>query len=175
MAKSVITGNLSKVSARYKRIAKAMPQAVERGFERLADEAIVLRYKTTRTWKKEHPRFYWKRTAHGVSIMTDSQIYARVDFGTRGPYKIPKVPKTDADKKPFLVFKGPYRAATKPRVIGSVNASRGGFWTRKRQVTHPGIKARNFTDEIARRVQKRAANVMRAELDKAINREAVGL
>jgi len=168
MSKAIITGNLSKVSARYKRIARAMPQAVERGFEVLADEAIVLHYKTTRTWKKEHPKFYWKRTAHGVQIMTDSQIYAWVDFGTK-PHVI------RAKNAPFLVFGWPYKAATKVRVISSTNASVGGNWARKIEVHHPGTKARSFTDEIAKRTQKRAANVMRAELDKAINQEAVGL
>jgi hypothetical protein len=167
--KVVITSNIGKVSARYKRIAKAMPQAVERGLEVLADEAIAMHYKTTRTWKKENPKFYWKRTAHGVQILTDSQIYVWVDKGTKGPYPIVPV------HAKALRFNTPYKAATKVRVIGSTNANVGKNQVVVMGVMHPGIKARRFTDEIAIRVQKRAANVMRAELDKTINKEAVGL
>jgi hypothetical protein len=168
VGKKVITGNLTKVSARYQRIARKMPQAVQRGFEVLADEAIAMHYKTTRTWKKEHPKFYWKHTAHGIAIMTDSQIYQWVDAGTK-PHIIRAV------NAPMLSFRYPYKSATKPRVIGSTNASVGKNWARKFEVHHPGTKPRHFTDEIATRVQKRAANVMRAELDKVINSEAVGL
>jgi hypothetical protein len=167
--KAVITSNLTKVSKRYRNIARKMPQAIEHGFERLGDEAIALHYKTTRTWRKEHPRFYWKRTAHGVTILTDSQIYQWVDAGTKGPYPIFPV------RAKALRFFTPYKAATKPRVIGSTNANVGKNEVIRMGVMHPGIKARSFTDEIAKRIQKRAANVMREELEKSINSEAVGL
>lgn len=167
--KAVITSNTTKISKRYRNIAKKMPQAVERGLEVLADEAIAMHYKTTRTWRKERPRFYWKRTAKGVMMLTDSQIYAWVDLGTKGPYPIVPV------RAKALRFFSPYKAATKPRVIGSTNASVGTTENFRQGVMHPGIKPRHFTDEIAKRVQKRAANVMRKELEKAINSEAVGL
>ena len=173
--KAVITSNTTKISKRYRNIARKMPQAIERGLEQLGAEAVALHYKTTSAWKKEKPTFAWQRTARGVKITTDSQIYAWVDQGTKGPYKIPTIPKVATDKKPWLIFRYPYTPSTKPRRIGSQASSRGDFWASKRQVTHPGIKARNFTDEIAKRVQKRAANVMRAELEKAINSEAVGI
>lgn len=144
-----------------------MPQAIDKGFDTLAQESIGLYQKTTRTWKHK-PKFYPVRTARGVTINTDSEIYGWVDKGTK-----PHIIK--AKNAPFLVFGWPYKAATKPRVINSFKANVGKNLAFKRQVTHPGIKARNFTDEITKRMQKRAAAVMRKALLDAINVEAVGL
>jgi hypothetical protein len=167
MAKKVITSNLTKLSAAHQRNAKRLPGAIEAGFAEIAAESIGLYQKTTRTWKHQ-PRFYSKRTARGVTINTDSDIYKWTDFGTR-----PHIIK--AKNAPFLVFRWPYKAATKPRVIGSTKATVGKNWARKLLVHHPGTKPRHFTDEISTRMQKRAANIMRKHLKAAINVEAVGL
>jgi hypothetical protein len=167
MAKKVITSNMGKLSKVHQRNAKRLPGAVEHGFEVIAAESIEMYQRTTRTWKHK-PRFYPKRTATGITINTDSDIYKWTDYGTK-PHII------RAKNAPFLVFRWPYKAATKPRVIGSINAKYGKFWARKLQVNHPGTKARHFTDEISKRMQKRAVTIMRAELKKAINVEAVGL
>lgn len=167
MARKVITSNLSKLSKAHQRNAKRLPGAVEKGYAVIAAESIVLYGKTTRTWRHK-PRFYSKRTAKGVTINTDSAIYGYVDFGTR-----PHVIK--ARRAPFLVFRWPYKAATKPRVIASYKAQTGPNWAKRKQVNHPGIKARNFTDEITKRMQKRAAAIMRKAIKDAINVEAVGL
>src|SRR5512139_827951 len=134
MTRRVITSNLSKLGKAHQRNAKRLPQAIERGFDTIAAESIVLYGKTTRTWKHK-PRFYSRRTARGVTINTDSAIYGYVDFGTR-----PHIIK--ARHAPFLVFRWPYKAATKPRVIASYQAKYGDNWARKKQVHHPGIKAR---------------------------------
>ncbi len=167
MTRKVITSNLSKLSKAHQRNAKRLPAAIERGFAAIANESIALYQKTTRTWRHK-PRFYPRRTARGVTINTDSDIYLWTDYGTK-----PHIIK--AKNAPMLVFRWPYKAATKPRVIGSINAQYGANWARKLLVHHPGTKPRHFTDEITRRMQKRAANIMRAELKKAINVEAVGL
>ncbi len=167
MAKKVITSNMSKLSKAHQRNAKRLPAAIERGFETIGKESIGLYQKTTRTWKHK-PKFYMKRTARGITINTDDPIYVWTDYGTK-PHTI------KAKNAPFLVFRYPYRAATKPRVIGSINAQYGKFWARKVEVHHPGTKPRHFTDEITRRMLKRSTTIMRAELKKAINVEAVGL
>jgi hypothetical protein len=167
MTRKVITSNLPKLSQAHQRNARRLPEALERGFDELAAESIGLYRKTTRTWKHQ-PRFYPVRTARGVTVNTDSQIYGWVDYGTK-PHII------EARNAPMLIFRYPYRAATKPRVIGSINARYGKNWARKFRVNHPGTKPRHFTDEITKRMQKRAANVMRKQLLAAINVEAVGL
>ena len=174
MTRKVITSNLSKLSQRHRRNTKRLPGAIEAGFAEIGRETIALYQKTTRTWKHK-PRFHPVRTARGITINTDDQIFMWIDEGTKGPYKIPKRPKTDRDPIPFLVFRWPYKAATRPRVIASYAASRGKNLAFKRQVTHPGIKARKFTAEITKRMQKRAAGIMRKRINDAINVEAVGL
>src|SRR5512139_189170 len=123
MGKKVITSNLPKLSAAHQRNARRLPQAIEAGFTEIAQESIGLYQKTTRTWKHK-PKFYPKRTARGVTINTDDQIYQWVDKGTK-PHII------RARNAPMLVFRWPYKAATKPRVIASYQASYGKNWARK--------------------------------------------
>lgn len=167
MAKQVIMSNLSKLSKRHQRIARAMPAAVEKGYEQIADESIVLYQRTTRTWKRK-PRFIPLRTPRGVTIATDSAIYKYVDFGTRAHDIV-------ARRVPFLVFRWPYKAATKPRVISSYKAQYGDNWAKRKRVRHPGIKARDFTDTIAKRMSKRANSILRKQLEQATFGEGTGL
>lgn len=167
MTRKVITSNLSKLSDRHKRAAKKLPSAIDAGYDEIANEAIGLYQKTTRTWKTK-VRFYSKRTARGVTINTDSDIYTWTDYGTK-PHVI------RAKNAPFLVFRWPYKAATKPRMIGSYQAQRGKNWARKFQVNHPGTKPRRFTDEITKRMLRRSHTIMRKKINEAINTEAVGL
>jgi hypothetical protein len=163
----VITSNASQVSKRYKALLKKIPDAQEKALSRLADEAIALHKKTTGTWRHK-PKFYKVRTKRGISVATKSDIYKWVDRGTK-PHII------RARNAKFLAFRYPYKAATKPRVIASYRATVGKNWARKFEVHHPGTKPRNFTDEIVKRIQKRAANVMREEINKVINAEGFGL
>jgi hypothetical protein len=165
--KSVITSNLPKLSRAHQRNARRLPDAIEAGFAEITVASIGLYEKTTRTWK-HRPKFYPKRTARGVTINTDSEIYGWVDEGTK-PHII------RAKNAPFLVFRYPYKAATKPRVIASYKTSYGKNWARKFEVHHPGTKPRKFTDEISKRMQKRAAGIMRKHINAAISVEAVGL
>jgi hypothetical protein len=158
---------MSKLSKAKRAAARRLPLAVARGYTQIAAESIDLYRKTTRTWKHQ-PDFYAERTARGVTINTDSAIYGYVDRGTRAHI-------IRAKRAPFLVFRYPYKAATKPRVIGSTKAQYGKFWARKIEVHHPGTKPRHFTDEIARRMQRRAANIMRKHIKEALSVEAVGL
>lgn len=165
--KRVIYSNLSQLGKRHQKAARKIPGAVDKAFDVIADESIALYSKTTRTWKHQ-PKFSKKRTARGIMITTDDQIFNWVDQGTK-PHVI------QAKNAPFLVFGWPYKAATKPRVIGSFRAATGKNVARKLMVHHPGTLPRNFTDEIRKRMQKRAATIMRKEINAAINVEAVGL
>lgn len=165
--KTVITTNGANVIDKYKRLLKKLPGAQDRALDILADEAIVLYKKTTRTWKHK-PVFLKRRRSRGVEVYTTDDIYKWIDRGTR-PHII------EAKNAPMLVFRGPYRAATKIRVIGSINAMTGNNWARKFSVRHPGTKARHFTDEITKRINKRAGAVMTKEIKKTINAEGFGL
>lgn len=164
MARKVITSNLSKLSKQHQRNAKRLPLAVAKGFTEIAAESVKLYQKTTRTWDHK-PAFYAKRVTRGITINTDSQIYQWVDRGTR-PHTI------EAKNAPFLVFRWPYKAKTKVRVIASYQAHYGSNLARKFRVHHPGTAPRHFTDEITRRMQKRAAGIMRRQIKEAVNTES---
>lgn len=78
-------------------------------------------------------------------------IYSYVDRGTglygdkRTSYKIPKTPNP---AKP-LRFRTGYDAKTQP--VARINTGSGqatGNWVTKLQVTHPGIKARKFSEAV---------------------------
>jgi len=114
--------------------------------------------KTTATW--ETPVVFQMRTKNKKGILEmevrprpgseGEKIFNFVDRGTKGPYPIPKKPQ----KKP-LAFQwggpGSYKAKTSPRVIGSKGGGPSGPMVFFKQVMHPGIKARKFSDSIARR------------------------
>lgn len=165
--RTVITTNGAKVSAKYKKLLAKLDGVRERASNALADDAIVMFQKTTRTWRHK-PQFKKRKTATGFQIVTDDEIYGYVDKGTR-PHII------QAKNAPFLVFRYPYKAATKPRVIGSTKATVGNNWARRLMVHHPGNKPRHFTDEITKRMNKRASAELKRETQRTINSEGFGL
>lgn len=159
--KIVITSNITKVAARYRRMARALPGIVDRALRDLVeDEAIPLFGNTVRTWQKQ-PTFTPQQTARGWAVKVEPILpWAYVDRGTR-PHVI------TARNAPMLVFRYPYRAATTPNMITARAARVGNNWARKLSVHHPGNEARNFTNIIMRRMQQRAANRVRAALNEA--------
>lgn len=165
--KTVITTNASKLTANYKKLLGKLEGAKDRAVDTMADEAIVLYRKTTATWRHK-PQFRKRKTARGVQITTDDKVFNWIDRGTR-PHII------TAKNAPMLIFRWPYKAATKPRVIGSTQARRGNNWARKFSVRHPGTKPRHFTDEITKRINKRSKSIMQAEIKRSINAEGFGL
>ena len=163
-----ITSNSTKVSARYRRIARKLPGALDDGVHELAQEALGLYQKTTATWKRQ-PTFEAQHRSTGRwTVGTDDRIYGWVDQGTR-PHII------TARNALVLRFTVPFTAKTKPRHITSYAGSRGNQWVSKRSVQHPGTQARHFSKTIHDRVQQRAANKLRAKLLEATSGPGVGL
>jgi len=145
-----------------------MPGIVDGAIHALVtSEAVPLFQATTRTWKHQ-PAFTVDKTERGWKVDTIDQVYQWVDRGTR-PHVI------SAKNAPFLLFRWPYTAATKPRWLSSRQAATGKNWARKRSVNHPGTEARNFTDTIMRRIQTRAANKVRQALNDASYGAGTGL
>lgn len=78
-----------------------------------------------------------------------SRIFRYVDEGTEGPYPIPKVPKTNDSRPPFLAYRQGYQPKTLPIAQAHVGPGTAeGPLVFARQVMHPGIEARNFTATI---------------------------
>lgn len=117
--------------------------------------------KTVKTWSAPRPIFKveaslgapgprggLKSESASVKVFTPSQKYAWVDEGTKGPYRI------TAKNKPLLIFAVGGKPKTKPNVIGSTQGKPGTMWRSKPFVIHPGIKPRNFSEEIQKRRRK---------------------
>lgn len=79
-------------------------------------------------------------------------IYRYLDLGTKGPYPIPKPGNTRA-KALYFQWGGPgsYKHKTKPRKLTSTGGGPTGPFVTFKSVMHPGIKARKFSETIARR------------------------
>lgn len=96
----------------------------------------------TRSWKHKPD---WKIERKGddeSDIVTSDEIFHWQDEGTKGPYVI------------------------RPR------RKRALFWSGAahpvRRVVHPGLKAKNYSAQIAEKMQKQYERIMQAEIDKVI-------
>lgn len=120
--------------------------------------AIKIDYQvTTQTWKKRPP-FGIERKGLNREVFTDDEIYGYVDEGTK-PHEIkPKRAKV-------LAFGGgAYRPKTKVRVIGSTGGGPSGDTVFSKGVHHPGTEAREFTEVIADKWDKRVDEVFQAAI-----------
>ncbi|WP_119069216.1 hypothetical protein [Aggregatilinea lenta] len=95
-----------------------------------------------------------------------STIFGYVDRGTQGPYPIR--PKR-TNKRGRLAYRQGYSARTLPVAqahVGSGSAS--GPWVFPKEVTHPGIEARLFSET----VQKRTTPQLRARIERLFRQMA---
>lgn len=79
---------------------------------------------------------------NSVTVFTTSEKYAIVNEGAPPHVIVPR-------RARMLKFRTGYRAATRPRVIGSRAASRFGELVSAQAVNHPGFEARAFDETIA--------------------------
>lgn len=104
--------------------------------------------KTTKTWDHQvrwSKQIYQTPVGPGGVYETDDDIYRWLNNGTKGPYKIPKAGPG------LLAFPSGYRAKTVPNLVYSRGGGAyGPMVFVNGQVTHPGIKPRNFDTEVAK-------------------------
>lgn len=116
--------------------------------------------KTTATWKGEKPTFTFAIGLTGQDAIVligpagsteGAQKWVWLNDGTKKDYPIV------AKNAPFLVFRDGrgFRPKTKVKTFSSGAGANNGPWIRKKQVTHPGIEARDWTGEIAKRRRKK--------------------
>lgn len=111
--------------------------------------------KLIKTWKKKPPIETIKSLRRGdleLLVMIDNQIFSWLTKGTKGPYKIPKVPKPPGTS---LAFPSRFVPKMTPNVIGSGPGMKSGPMVYAKQVTHPGIKPGNWDKIIAKKFQPR--------------------
>lgn len=127
--------------------------AVKRALRETADEMKSEFDNVVSEWKHK-PRFETELSVAPTRIEATvkpagrhKKIFKYVDMGTKGPYAIPTI----LIPGKLLRFRTGYSARTAP--IGRYNVGSGsavGAWISKAQVTHPGIKAREFSDKISK-------------------------
>lgn len=91
-----------------------------------------------------------------VETLTDDLIYKYVSEGTKTKPGINIVP-VRAKK---LAFPGTFIPKTFPGIVGSGAGFSGPVDTFRAGVHHPGVKARNFVDEIQKRQEKNAKIIL---------------
>lgn len=176
MASSVF--QIKAIRPRKRIDAEAWAKDIEAAMQREGDIVKRMYEKTTRTWSDPKPEFKTKvvREARGprggrggaysVCTWTDDQKFIWVDHGTKGPYPI------RAKNKPYLIFKVGGKPKTRPRIIGSGAGKPGTTLIITKEVTHPGIKAREFSDEIRKRRRPKFFKNMKLAMEKAKNKHA---
>jgi len=121
-------------------------------------------WKTTRTWKHK-PKFEMKVSlkrvaAEGsIEVFTTDEIYGYVSGGTRRHIIKPKVRRRGprgrfAKAAKTLAFPSSSTPKTRPGVVGSGRGGSSGPTVFRRQVMHPGIKARKFDEAIKAKIEK---------------------
>lgn len=131
---------------------KEVEKDIDDGLLAALEVAKVLFYESYHNWEPEnYPN--WKtvgpKTIAGTRELvhsTEDTPYTWVDNGTDGPYKIPKAPG-------FLKFKTGGRPKTQPGRLQSMVGSPGTQWRTAAQVEHPGIKPRNFSEQVGDEVE----------------------
>ena len=163
-----LTSNSPKLSAYFRGVARQMPQVLDDEVYKSTYAAQQLFFQTVETWQTK-PTFEIKHEGTARwSVSTDDPRYRWIDEGT--PARTITVRQA-----PFLVFKWPSSAKTRPSAIGSGPGYRGYYWASKKSVNYPGIRPRYFRRQIYQLAQGPTLAALREALRKAINQEAVGL
>lgn len=130
--------------------SQAVRAAIEKEMRQTTGPQITKLFEQTIEGWENQPRFAtnihnWAQEVR-VKVATTSDIYAYVNNGTPAHTITPR-------RSPFLRFQPGYIAATRPRMLGSGKPRRFGTALSTMMVRHPGIKAREFDQEIAEKVE----------------------
>lgn len=131
--------------------AKNIGAAVKRGLKNAAKVADNDFKRSIKTWD-EKPSLKTEEQNDGYTVGTDNKIYDFVSGGTR-PHQITG----------NLAFQS-YQAKTS---VGSLDARSGGAFgpfAYANTVTHPGIKPREFPNEVVKNVSKQIVKLVQDEI-----------
>lgn len=122
--------------------------------------------RTTKTWNHKVKFVIVKAIPTNLGrveilVGTDDPIYRYVNEGTKEHIILPK-------KATRLRFKGTYTAKTQPGVIDARPGGSSGEDVFSMGVIHPGNKARNFDDAIAKHWQIRMKRRMEESMRRAV-------
>lgn len=120
---------------------------------------------TTYTWRRRPDFTITEVDAANIVIGTDNDIWQMIDVGTR-----PHIIRVKYAKA--LRFQwggvGSYKAKTVPRQFRSNKGSVSGPINYRKQVSHPGFKARDYTDAAAVKYQRLLPGIIQRAIDAAM-------
>lgn len=137
--------------------AKAYARAIENTLTQSALAAKADFGVTTQTWKHK-PKFDIDSKEGARVVGTNDEIYQYVDEGTRAH-------EIRARNAKRLAFRRGYSAKTSPRSISSRAGGGSGDWAYAKVVRHPGTRAREFADTIAKKWDKELPVQMQRAID----------
>lgn len=158
---------LEVITPKGKRLLDAarMLAEIDRAKKETATDILNDYKKTTATWRHS-VKFYSTRRANDYFIVTNDDIYAYVDQGTR-PHEI--LPKRRGGRLRF--FRTGFRPKSRVGYIASyAGASANSNLTYSKGVHHPGTKARGFSEKIAEKWRKEWEIRVRAAIKKAVEK-----
>ena len=145
---------------------RASQQAIDQGLRELLAEAKGLYLGTYHNWESEN-RPEWKtvgpKTVDGSRVLdyeTASTPFVWVDDGTKGPYTIA------AKNAPFLMFQVGGSPKTFKGSLMSTSGNPGTAWRSAKEVTHPGIEEREFSQTVADRLDEHASVTVQSKINK---------
>ena len=152
---------------------KAFIEEFEKAALAISKEVEKELLKPTKTWKT---KVNFERlvsvgpTSIDMLVATDNEIYGYLNDGTKGGYKIPK---TLGGKRLAFIWggKGSYYSKTQPNNFQTTGPGRAtGTLRRPYQITHPGIKARNWSELTAKKFTKIYKRALEDALKKGVAR-----
>jgi hypothetical protein len=129
-----------------------------------SNDKVVRSWSHKPTFRAEYNKSASFKTVKVVAQGRYKAIWGYVDLGTK-PHVI------RAKNKPFLAFQTGYSARTAP--IAKFNQGTGqkfGAWKRKKEVNHPGTKARKFTETFFKELSPPFPDRIQAAVKRGLNK-----
>lgn len=146
--------------------AKRLIRALRNGMSNAARDVVVDFKTTTATWKHQPNFKVTEVSAAEWIISTDDSIWAMLDDGTKPHIIRPKRAKV-------LRFqwggRGSYKAKTRPGYLGSNKNSVLGPIVFRKQVRHPGTKARKWTDAAKVKWDRQLGDIIQRAINTEVN------
>lgn len=130
---------------------RAMDRAIENTLTGAALGAKEDFEATTRTWRRR-PVFFIQKETRKRKVFTTNIIYFFLTWGTKVRY---------------ATMTPDFRAKTRTRYIGS-NKGRGGLAFISKMKPMPGIKAREFVEEVGEKWDKKLPEIMQRAIDSEV-------
>lgn len=137
---------------------KKTAKTVKAALDKTAKKAEKLLLQPTQTWDHK-ASFETKNKGESVTVLTDDPVYNYLEDGTR-PHQI--------NGSPALAFPNTFSAKTTVGSLNSAPGTSGGSTVYASTISHPGVTARNFTEQVIKQIEPEFVKDIQNALDDAI-------